>query len=136
METTECKKVKFATEEFALFYVDKLQKTSIRDKKPIKAYLCQHCVSWHLSSKESYAVLYHRILEKKLLETELLLADKTQENLELSQPTTRKKKELEIALKADMRIVELKRQINAKDKKISKLQKDNNQLIIRLHTPI
>jgi len=48
-----CKKVKFVNEASAMMYVNKLQKTSIRDKKPVRAYLCETCLSWHLTSIES-----------------------------------------------------------------------------------
>lgn len=47
----ECTKVKFSDEKQAKYYIDKLKNTSIREKKPIRAYLCPHCLSWHLTSK-------------------------------------------------------------------------------------
>lgn len=48
-----CGKVYFANEQNALFYIDKLQKTSCRKKKPVRAYLCEKCLNWHLTSIES-----------------------------------------------------------------------------------
>jgi hypothetical protein len=51
-----CHKVCFANEKFAIEYIDKLQKTSFRDKKPVNAYLCEKCLSWHLTSIESKEV--------------------------------------------------------------------------------
>lgn len=48
-----CKKVSFATEEFANDYIKKLKKTSIREFKPIRAYLCETCLCWHLTKIES-----------------------------------------------------------------------------------
>lgn len=47
----ECTKAKFSDEKQAQYYIDKLKNTSIREKKPIRAYLCPHCLSWHLTSK-------------------------------------------------------------------------------------
>lgn len=48
-----CKKVSFATEAFAEYYIDKLKKTSTRTVKPVRAYLCENCLAWHLTSIES-----------------------------------------------------------------------------------
>jgi TolA-binding protein len=48
----KCKKVYFADEKTALFYIDKLKKTSIKEKKPVNTYLCPHCLNWHLTSIE------------------------------------------------------------------------------------
>lgn len=49
-----CTKVYFADEKNANDYIDKLQKTSIRKLKPVRAYLCEKCFNWHLTSIESY----------------------------------------------------------------------------------
>lgn len=49
----ECSKVYFADEKNALLYIEKLHKTSVRDKKPVRAYLCEKCLCWHLTSIES-----------------------------------------------------------------------------------
>lgn len=45
-----CKKVSFATEKFALQYVEKLKATSCRKRNPVNAYLCEKCLTWHLTS--------------------------------------------------------------------------------------
>jgi predicted RNase H-like nuclease (RuvC/YqgF family) len=49
----ECRKVYFVDEKFALEYIDKLNKTSSREIKPVRAYLCEKCLCWHLTSIES-----------------------------------------------------------------------------------
>jgi len=49
----ECKKVKFVNEQSALMYIKKVKETSVRDKKPVRAYLCEKCLAWHLTSIES-----------------------------------------------------------------------------------
>lgn len=48
----DCDKTRFTTEKDAVFYIEKLKKTSIRDKRPKSAYLCPHCLSWHLTSQD------------------------------------------------------------------------------------
>ena len=49
-----CTKVYFADEKNANAYIEKLNKTSYRKLKPIRAYLCEKCFNWHLTSIESY----------------------------------------------------------------------------------
>jgi uncharacterized protein YlaI len=49
-----CTKVYFADEKNANAYIEKLNKTSDRKLKPIRAYLCEKCFNWHLTSIESY----------------------------------------------------------------------------------
>jgi len=46
-----CKKVKFADEKAALFYIKKIKDTSTKVKRPTAAYLCPHCLAWHLTSR-------------------------------------------------------------------------------------
>ena len=46
----ECKKTKFADQAAAMFYIAKLKATSCRDKIPQRAYLCEICLSWHITS--------------------------------------------------------------------------------------
>jgi hypothetical protein len=46
----ECSKVKFSTEDQALKYLYKIKSTSKRVKIPKRVYLCEHCLSWHLTS--------------------------------------------------------------------------------------
>lgn len=48
-----CKKVAFADEEKALYYIEKLKKTSKRFVVPHRTYLCEKCFAWHLSSRPS-----------------------------------------------------------------------------------
>jgi len=47
-----CKKTKFLDEQQAKYYIEKLNKTSIRDSKPVRAYLCDICINWHITSKK------------------------------------------------------------------------------------
>ena len=49
----KCNKVYFSDEKNAQLYIDKLNKTSCRSIKPVRAYLCDKCLNWHLTSIES-----------------------------------------------------------------------------------
>ena len=46
----QCKKASFSTEDAANYYINKLKRTSSRQIKPIRAYLCPLCFTWHLTS--------------------------------------------------------------------------------------
>jgi len=50
----KCKKASFKDEEIAMKYIKKLQATSKRDRIPQRAYLCEKCNTWHLTSKPDY----------------------------------------------------------------------------------
>jgi predicted nucleic acid-binding Zn-ribbon protein len=45
-----CTKAKFTNESEAIFFIDKLKKTSKRERKPQTAYLCKRCNTWHITS--------------------------------------------------------------------------------------
>lgn len=49
-----CKKTSFANEGIALSYINKLQSTSKRERVPQRAYLCEKCMNWHLTSTIDY----------------------------------------------------------------------------------
>jgi len=49
-----CKKTSFANEGIALSYINKLQATSKRERVPQRAYLCEKCMNWHLTSTIDY----------------------------------------------------------------------------------
>lgn len=66
--STECKKVKFINEQTALFYIKKLKDTSVRIKKPVRSYLCEKCLCWHLTSREDRDVLIQKRIENYQLQ--------------------------------------------------------------------
>jgi len=45
-----CKKTYFANEKIAIEYAKRLQETSKRKVVPNRAYLCEKCLNWHLTS--------------------------------------------------------------------------------------
>lgn len=47
-------------------YIDKLKKTSIRDRKPVNTYLCEHCLTWHLTSIISAETGHIRNLNRQI----------------------------------------------------------------------
>lgn len=70
-ETVVCKKVSFADEKQALFYIDKLGKTSSRTTVPQRVYLCHKCLNWHLTSKQENKTYFSLLTENETLKKEL-----------------------------------------------------------------
>lgn len=76
----QCKKVAFATEADADFYIEKLKRTSSRKVVPTRAYLCETCRNWHLTHVQNIdvqKVLYGYEKRIRELEKQLAEADKT-----------------------------------------------------------
>lgn len=46
----KCYKASFINQKYADEYIKKLKETSVRYKKPKRAYLCEDCLNWHLTS--------------------------------------------------------------------------------------
>lgn len=70
LEQNDCWKVKFLNEEQADSYIKKLNATSKRYKKLVRAYLCEKCLNWHLTSrseKDDNTIHNLRQENKKLL---------------------------------------------------------------------
>lgn len=91
-----CKKVSFIDEKFADEYITKLHKTSKRKLVPVRAYLCEKCLTWHLTSIKSSEprvkeVIVEKIIkvnkpDQKLLDKHSMICQKyknTREELEL-----------------------------------------------------
>ena len=76
---SDCTKTKFANERFALEWIEKLKKTSVRKVKPVRTYMCQYCGSWHLTSKVENVVTQAEAYKIKLKELEALIAAQKEE---------------------------------------------------------
>ena len=63
-----CKKASFSNESQAKFFIEKLIKTSTRVKTPKRAYLCDKCNNWHLTSIPDKDREYELSLEIKIIE--------------------------------------------------------------------
>lgn len=62
----KCKKVSFLDEKNALIYIEKLNKTSVRERKPVNTYLCEKCLAWHLTSIELKEVFEIKYLKRQI----------------------------------------------------------------------
>lgn len=63
-----CTKVSFANEKYADFYINKLKKTSKRKVIPVRAYLCEKCFSWHLTSTMNVESDRAEVLKKHVVQ--------------------------------------------------------------------
>jgi predicted nuclease with TOPRIM domain len=82
MSEEPCRKVSFADEKAAINYINILQNTSKRKRKPVRAYLCEKCLTWHLTSKKEILSPEDEQLTKRIgkLENKVKQLTKESEN--------------------------------------------------------
>lgn len=119
----ECKKVQYASEEYALFDVCRIKKISNRSKMPVRAYLC-FCGSWHLTSRADKKD--EIISELKIKNKELEIQIKELTNLGKSNADER------LALRTNKMIIELKKGMETCRQRNKILVKNNSDLISQL----
>ena len=119
----ECKKVQYASEEYALFDVRRIKKISERSKMPVRAYLC-FCGSWHLTSRADKKD--EIISELKIKNNELEKQIKELSNLDKSNADER------LALRTNKTIIELRKGMETCTQRNKILVKNNNDLISQL----
>lgn len=122
MSHIPCKKVSFASEKYADFYIDKLKRISQRKKVPVRSYKCDKCNLWHLTSQP-------HPLEAKVIQ----LTDEVGKlQVELATLKESDGKEERFSVRADFRVKEVCQQL-IRQKEINKqLRKEKEGLIIRI----
>lgn len=78
-----CPKTYFINEKFANDYIAKLKNTSTRIKRPVRAYLCDKCLNWHLTSQTQHQFDVLQQYKKALKNKNLEVAKLQKENKEL-----------------------------------------------------
>ena len=128
-----CKKTKYSSKEFAEFGIVHIQEKSFKAKVPVRAYLCDRCNCWHLTSKPDYFELQKEIdllkeknkeLENAAKENELL----KEKNKELGNLS--KSEAYNNAARDDL-VQKLQQALSNKDKIIKNLRKTNEELVIK-----
>ena len=129
-----CNKVAYANEKLANEDIDRIQAKSVRDKKPVRSYLCNKCKLWHLTSSPNYKSLYQQAINElteikqngyaKHLEINL---HKLQ--LKLKEAEAKYNSERANDFNANNEIKTLNNTISKQAKEISRLKKDNADLI-------
>lgn len=122
-----CHKVKYGSKEEAEVALRQIRKRFKNGTGPVHSYLC-HCGAWHLTSQyqvrnetnEMHNIIHslHEQIHKLKNENNLL---KTETN-----------KELFRVLKKDELVKELRKELEAKNKKIHDLKEDISKLIYKL----
>jgi len=128
----DCKKVKYASEEYALFDVSRIKKKSNRDIVPFRVYLC-HCGSWHLTSKLDKREAEINELKIKNIELQKELDEiKSEFQNRLDEIIKNQNVEDRILIKTDARILELQKGLQTSQIKTKELREINIQLICEL----
>jgi hypothetical protein len=122
----ECKKVKFATEKDCNEHIKRLKKTSTREVKPIRGYLCPYCNTWHLTSRETFESIKIKELNITISELKVTINEL---KVKINLLEGKNNKEINKELKRDERITELVKCIGSKNNTIAKFRKTNSDLI-------
>jgi hypothetical protein len=128
----DCKKVKYASEEYALFDVSRIKKKSNRDIVPFRVYFC-NCGSWHLTSKLDKREAEINELKIKNIELQKELDEiKSEFQNRLDEIIKNQNKEDRILIKTDAKILELQKGLQTSQIKTKELREINIQLICEL----
>lgn len=119
-----CKKVRYATEQFAREDVKRIQKKSTRDKVPYRAYFCDECRAWHLTSQKDWKIEKINVLEEKVKEQQLEI-EKLKKITELDRNLEK------IPAEADIKEEKLRVKIKRQKKVLNRLRREVGNLTSR-----
>lgn len=122
-------KVKYSSENLAIIDIERIQKKSNRDKVPIRAYLCNECGSWHLTSKQRRQDIVVSELKSEIELLKLQIESLKQDNENLKKYNA-SKQEHDIAV--DIRVKKLHQLLSDKNKVIKYIRNDNKELICKM----
>jgi chromosome segregation ATPase len=130
LETDGCKKVQYTSEQFALEDIIRIRKQSNRSRIPLRAYYCDKCNFWHLTSKADSSAEQISTLQQKLLEAEKTIKELKQSVRECEQRSILSKGERK-ELKREKVIAEKDAQIKSLRETEKKLRSDISTLIAK-----
>lgn len=128
----QCMKVQYTSEKFALEDIERIRKKSNRSRIPMRAYYCDKCNFWHVTSKSDTNT--ERIAELNKLNDELKLKnEELQKALNICRVSKDPKlsKEEKLAIKKDIRVIELQEQVTSLRTRMKQLTRDNSTLIAK-----
>jgi hypothetical protein len=127
-----CEKVRYTSERFALMDIKRIKKISTRDKIPVRAYFCDLCGFWHLTSAKSKN---DEVKDKKILELELTITTLKDEvralKIALNEQKNQNNKEDRLLLKKDQVVTDMIRSVDSLNKQIKKIRLESNDLITK-----
>lgn len=127
----ECTKVKFLSEEYANFHINKHAKKNELQGLKARAYQCRFCSAWHITSKTHNNEL---IIDNEALRTQLI--DQIKNNVDLQAEIEILKEHLKVKTKQfannDPMYKQLKEQVNKQQRKIKDQRDTINQLLGKL----
>ena len=117
----ECKKAKYANEEFANEDILRIKKYSTRNSVPQRAYLCPLCNFWHLTSKRDTK-------DEEIVRLNKQISELQEEIILLKSPN----RELKLSLLKDKSLKGLREINSTLRKKNKQLMSDNLMLINKI----
>lgn len=119
----ECTKSQYTTERFALADIARIKKISSRDKVPVRAYFCDKCNFWHLTSEKNKKDQKNN---DKIIALESEVKSLTTELEALKKANNKEDRAL---VKADSRVKLLNERVKILNELTNKLRADNKDLI-------
>lgn len=129
-QSEQCMKVKYTSEQFALEDIIRIRKQSNRSRIPLRAYYCNNCNFWHLTSKADSSSEKIATLQQKLLEAEKTIKELKQSIQECEQKSILSKGERK-ELKREQIIAEKDAKIKSLRETEKKLRNDISTLIAK-----
>ncbi len=124
----ECTKVQYTSEAFALADIIRIRKESNRSRIPMRAYYCDNCNFWHLTSKADGSSEKIALLQQQLKESEKQIKELRQALTQCEQQSILSKSERK-ELKKDQVITEKNNELKKLRETIKKLRDDISTLI-------
>jgi len=138
----DCKKVKFATQQFAQFHIEKHKERAKIKGIVARTYLCK-CGSWHITSQvprleiiKNHEIAYAKLQEDYATLKEQMI-EQIKDNVNLKAEVELLKKRIKSGFKNDSNsnpiVQQLKGQLNKKIEKISELRATRDELLAKLN---
>ncbi len=125
-----CVKTKYNSEAIALEDIARIKLKSTRKKIPTGTYKCK-CGFWHLTSQPNWNDKIKELEERiRLLIIEKL--DLVSLNFDLIKEIKEQSKKVNLKVKIDAEVINLKNQLAISLKRNKKLQNDNRDLVIQV----
>jgi hypothetical protein len=124
-----CPKTRFATKADADFYIKKIQANPNKSGKvPVRAYLCNRCQTWHLTSQVDYV----KQAEEQSKEIAALKSENTRLRAELIEARQEESKDLRKEVRVDQSVKAVKQQLDKAKRELVVARRNNGELLAEM----
>lgn len=129
---TNCTKVQYTSEEFALNDIKRIKLISKRSRQPFRTYYCKYCNFWHISSTSNkvYDSLKSAETELETLKAERITLLKTIKELKAFNDSEEGSLQ-RLTIRREDTVAQLRTQVQQLNKRVKQLTTVNKDLIYR-----